>query len=74
MQSVDVRCKSEFTYAQEPVSFTWEGEILVNLRIRKRWKSPPGPVFEVQTEDQRVFQLVYLEKDDCWQGQEIAAK
>jgi hypothetical protein len=74
MQTIEVQCNSEYTYAQKPISLIWEGKTLDNLTIRKSWKSPQGPIFEVQTEDQRVIQLIYLENENCWQGQEIVAR
>jgi hypothetical protein len=74
MLTIEVQCNSEYTYAQKPVSFIWEGKIQENLTIRKSWKSPLGPVFEVQTEDQRVIRLRFLENENCWQGQEIVAR
>jgi hypothetical protein len=44
----------------------WEGERLVIREIEARWRVPDGRCFRVRTEDERVFELTYLERDDVW--------
>ncbi len=60
-----VECRSEYTYAQEPLSFEWGGEKLRVEEVEARWRTPLGPAFRVRTIPGR-FVLRYLEPWDEW--------
>jgi hypothetical protein len=61
-----VECHSGYTYGERPLALHWEGERLVIREIEARWRVPDGRCFRVRTEDERVFELTYLERDDVW--------
>ena len=71
MQPVSVRCRSEFTYAQDPIEFAWDEENLTIGIIGNRWRSPQGPVFEVQATNGGWFRLCYIETEDHWYAEMI---
>lgn len=73
MQPVEVHCKSEYTYAQEPVDFIRDGKKVIVKAIYKQWRSQLGPVFEVVVFNGEFFRLIYLEEEDCWQGQQVVS-
>jgi hypothetical protein len=61
-----VTCYSGHTYAQEPREVAWGGERFKVLHVECRWRTPEGPAFRVATEPGEVFDLLYVEADDCW--------
>ncbi len=64
--SVLVECYSGYAYAQEPRAFTFEDERRTVIAVRKRWREPTGPCFEVLADDATVYVLVYNEIADQW--------
>jgi hypothetical protein len=62
-----VWCRSEFTYATQPVAFEWQGNRLMIRQVVSAWHSPTGRCFRVLTSDGRFFSLDYYETDDHWQ-------
>jgi hypothetical protein len=65
--TVTVECLSSQTYADRPISLTWEGERLLIEMIEARWRIPGGRRFRVRTQDDRIFQLDYAEQADEWE-------
>lgn len=61
-----VECYSGHTYAQEPRAFWLEGRRRIVTRVRRRWREPRGPCFEVVADDARDYVLAYHEATDCW--------
>ena len=61
-----VECYSGHTYAQEPRAFWHDNQRRTVAMVRRRWREPAGPCFEVLAEDGRVYVLAYHEATDCW--------
>ena len=61
-----VECRSDSTYGERPVAFTWQGERLEVVVIINRWRSPKGKGFQVSTQERRTFNLFYDESLDEW--------
>jgi hypothetical protein len=66
MEDSTVECYSGHTYAQEPRVVVWEGERFPVVRVDRRWRTPEGPAFRVETGPGEVFDLLYVESDDRW--------
>jgi len=64
--SVSVECYSGHTYAQEPRAFVFNGVKRVVTAVRRRWREPTGPYFEVVADDARVYVLAYDEALEEW--------
>jgi hypothetical protein len=64
--SENVTCRSDFTYAQQPVALTWQGQPYEVIQVMDRWRSPTGLHFRVLSHDNRVFMLTYHEAEDQW--------
>lgn len=67
MSSEQVECHSGTTYGERPIAFLWEGERLRIVEIEARWRLPDGRKFRVRVEDDRIFELYYVEQVDEWQ-------
>jgi hypothetical protein len=61
-----VECYSGHTYAQEPRVVVWKGHRYAVAHIERRWRTPEGPAFSVQTESGVKFELHYQEIEDAW--------
>ena len=61
-----VECHSGTTYGERPIAFHWEGERLLIVEIEARWRLPDGRKFRVRVEDERTFELRYIEQLDEW--------
>lgn len=61
-----VKCRSDSTYAERPVAFTWQGSSLEVAEIIRRWRSPGLRGFRVCTPDGETFELLYDEHIDSW--------
>lgn len=61
-----VECLSSQTYADRPIAIHWEGKRLTIQSIEARWRFPGGRRFLIKTEDERSFELNYLEHEDEW--------
>ena len=68
---VQVVCYSGHAYAERPVSFIWEGIEHKVKQIEKEWQEPGARLFQVRTEDGRLFILSYNERGDEWSAFEI---
>ena len=61
-----VECHSGYTYGERPIAFYWEGERLLIVEIEASWRLPDGRKFRVRVEDDRLFDLDYIEQVDEW--------
>jgi hypothetical protein len=61
-----VECHSGSTYGERPIALHWEGERLLIVEIEARWRLPDGRKFRVRVEDERTFELYYVEQVDEW--------
>jgi hypothetical protein len=61
-----VECLSGQTYADRPIAIFWEGKRLLIKSIEARWRLPESRRFLIKTEDERIFELHYLELEDEW--------
>jgi hypothetical protein len=61
-----VECYSGHTYAQEPRAVVWQGRRFPVVRIERRWRTPEGPAFWVETETGIPFELHYGELEEIW--------
>jgi hypothetical protein len=64
--SPSVECYSGHTYAQEPRTLTFDNERCVVTSIRRRWREPAGPHFEVLADDKAIYVLAYEEATGQW--------
>ena len=62
-----MECYSGHTYAQEPRAFTLDKQRRAVTAVRRRWREPAGPRFEVLADDAHVYVLAYNEASDQWQ-------
>ena len=62
-----VRCHSGYTYAQRPVSFTYQCKEHQVEQVIAENRVPEGKQFLVTDESGEVFELRYNEPDDTWQ-------
>lgn len=61
-----VECHSGYEYAERPVALRWQDERLAIKQIEGEWRILGGKRFQVQTVDDRIFELIYQEPDDEW--------
>ena len=61
-----VECRSDFTYAQRPVAFYWQGEHLQVAEVLSQTQSPRGYSFRVRSEELGIFELNYDINTDQW--------
>jgi hypothetical protein len=66
-----VECYSGHSYAQEPRAFWLDSGRRTVAMVRRRWREPTGPSFEVLADDGHHYVLAYAEATDCWS---VAAK
>jgi hypothetical protein len=62
-----VYCYSDYTYAQKPIAFLYNGERLEVSAIEAEWISPEGRGFKINTPEGRHFKLFYNQIGDRWQ-------
>jgi len=67
MEHNPVECLSGYTYAERPIALWWEGERLNIVEIEERWRMPGGRRFRVLAENDQIFELCYVERQDEWQ-------
>ena len=68
---IEVRCRSEYRYAQEPQALCWEGQWVAVQHIVARWRTPEGPVFRLLAADGRLYEVRYREEMAQWEGQQL---
>jgi hypothetical protein len=66
MADLEVNCYSGHTYAERPLSFTWQGIGYKVKEVEKAWQEPGERCFLVKTGDNKSFQLCYNEANDEW--------
>ena len=66
-----VECRSEFTYAEQPVALTWNGLRLEITAVLAGWRTPHGPAFRVCTRDGQIFELAYDEAAEAWRVRQL---
>ena len=71
---VQVVCYSGHAYAERPVSLIWEGIEHKVKQIEKEWQEPGARLFQVRTEDGRLFILSYNERGDEWSACETVGR
>ena len=67
-----VSCYSGHTYAERPRSFVWQGIAYEVAEIEKSWQQPGERYFQVNTKDNRLFNLCYNETQHHWSLTEVA--
>jgi hypothetical protein len=67
-----VECYSGYTYPQEPRAVVWKGRRYPVVRIERRWRTPEGPAFRVETDPELLFELRYGELERAWAIQPLA--
>ena len=66
-----VECYSGARYGERPKALVSEQQRLEILEVLKSWRSPTGMIFQVMTEDHRVFELIFEEDSSQWMVKEI---
>ena len=67
-----VECYSGHTYPQEPRAVVWQGRHFPVARIERRWRTPGGPAFCIETETGILFELHYGELEKIWTIQPLS--
>ena len=68
---VEVHCRSDYTYAQEPRAVTWPDGFREAIElVEQRWVFPAGRSFRVRA-PARSLELCYLQDVDVWQARVI---
>ncbi len=62
-----VECRSDFSYAERPVAFTWQGSRYEIIRVLAEWRLPQGKAFRVLVQAGQQFELFYMENEDTWE-------
>jgi len=70
----DVECYSGHTFAQEPRFFVFNHQRRVVKEMRRLWREPTGPCFEVSADDHAIYVLCYQEATDHWRVRTVGAK
>jgi hypothetical protein len=63
-----VECTSGSRYGERPLAFNWDGERLEVAGVQRQWRTPWGMCYRVITQDERTFDLFYLEGEDLWKA------
>jgi len=66
-----VECRSDSTFAERPLSLTWQGYKYEIAEIISRWRGPAEKGFRVKTTDGQAFEITYREIPDEWLVQPI---
>ena len=65
-----VECHAGYTYAERPTALLWGDKRLSVIEIMEWRHTPDGRYFQVRTEDDLAFILIYNEFFDTWQVRE----
>lgn len=65
-EQVQVKCYSGSTYAERPRQVAWQGDWREVIEVRRRWRTPAGPGFQVILDDETTLNLQYDEQSDRW--------
>jgi hypothetical protein len=74
LNNLIVKCYSGHTYAEEPLSFEWEGVAYEVEKIERAWQEPGERHFLVKTRDNKFFQLCYNEAEERWSLIEVVRR
>jgi len=66
-----VECRSDSTFAERPLSLTWQGYTYEIAEIISRWRGPAEKGFRVKTTSGQAFEITYREIPDEWLVQPI---
>jgi len=66
-----VVCRSDSSFAERPLSLTWDGNQYEIAEIVSRWRGPTEKGFCVKTTNGQAFDLTYRELSDEWLVQPI---
>ena len=66
-----VECRSDSSFAERPLSLTWDGNQYEIAEIVSRWRGPTEKGFRVKTTNGQAFDLTYREFPDEWVVQPI---
>ena len=69
--NLKVSCYSGQSYAERPVSFSWEDKDYQVAEIEAEWRGEGTKNFRVRTKDNKLFQLCYNESQDQWSLTEL---
>ena len=69
-----VECRSDWSYAQRPLAFQWEGQRRQVAAILAEQRTPEGLRFLVRSAEDELFELIYHQNLDHWTIQPQAAK
>ena len=71
METVQVECRSEDSYAQRPTAIWWQGRRQEVELVESEWRTPRGKAFRVRARSGSRFELLYAELEDSWQAEII---
>ena len=71
LEPTQVTCYSGRIYADHPASLVWQDKQYEVKEVEKEWQEPGEKHFAVRTEDDKRFELCYIEQDDIWWLREI---
>lgn len=66
MDNLKVKCYSGHTFAERPVSFSWQGVSYEVEEVEKAWLEPGTRCFLVRSGENKSFKLCYNEVTDKW--------
>lgn len=67
----EVECYSSTKYGERPTAIVFEQARLEITEIVKSWRNPTGMIFQVKTNNNRTFELIYDEDSDQWSVRSI---
>lgn len=67
----EVQTYSGHTYAERPVSFSWDGAQHRVAEIEKSWQEPEQRCFQVRTDENKIFRLCYNTIHNQWTITEV---
>ncbi len=71
MIPIRVECHSGYAYIDRPAALYWEEQRLEIGEIIRRWRTPSGWMFLVQTRDERAFEIAFDLNLDSWFAREV---
>ena len=71
MEEVQVNCYSGHIYADHPHSLCWQGIEYKVQRVERAWQEPGERHFLIRTEDDKLLEIAYYEKEDQWLAIEL---
>lgn len=69
-----VNCYTGHTYDKRPISFKWQDIDYSVKVVNKAWKEPGIRLFQVLTNDDKLFELCYDEMQDEWVAVELSSE